>query len=152
MAAERRVRRVLLNLKRSHWKIGTETNNKSTSDHHENGDLRGRQGAGLISPALYWLVRPLEFSSMISSIGANLVALKSDVAAEKSKDRHLRDFRSCSIFDFFNTIRQQRPFPHRILWNGSSQLLVQQLKEVAYSFERLSIAIADIDHAIAFAL
>jgi hypothetical protein len=39
-----------------------------------------------------------------------------------------------------------------MLWNGSSQLLIQQLKEVAYSFERLSIAIADIDHAIAFAL
>src|SRR5947207_12454705 len=34
----------------------------------------------------------------------------------------------------------------------SSQLLVQQLKEVAYSFERLRIAIADIDDAIAFAL
>jgi hypothetical protein len=39
-----------------------------------------------------------------------------------------------------------------MLWNGSSQLLVQQLKEVAYSFERLRIAIADIDHAIAFSL
>ena len=49
-------------------------------------------------------------------------------------------------------LRQQRPFPHRMLWNGSSQLLVQQLKEVAYSFERLRIAIADIDHAIAFSL
>ena len=38
-----------------------------------------------------------------------------------------------------------------MLWNDS-ELLVQQLKEVAYSFERLRIAIADIDHAIAFAL
>jgi hypothetical protein len=47
---------------------------------------------------------------------------------------------------------QQRPFPYRMFWNGSSELLIQQLKEVAYSFERLSIAIADIDYAIAFAL
>src|SRR5437879_13889212 len=39
-----------------------------------------------------------------------------------------------------------------MLWNGFSQLLVQQVKEVAYSFERLRIAIADIDHAIAIAL
>src|SRR6185312_8974611 len=39
-----------------------------------------------------------------------------------------------------------------MLWNGSSELLVQQLKEVAYSFERLRIAIADIDHAIGIAL
>src|SRR6476646_10282328 len=39
-----------------------------------------------------------------------------------------------------------------MLWNGSSQLLVQQLKEVAYSFERLCITIADIDHTMAFAL
>jgi hypothetical protein len=38
------------------------------------------------------------------------MALKSGVAAEKSKDRHLRDFRSFSIFDFFNTIRQKRSF------------------------------------------
>ena len=36
--------------------------------------------------------------------------------------------------------------------DGSSELLVQQLKEVAYSFERLRIAIADIDHAIAIAI
>ena len=43
-------------------------------------------------------------------------------------------------------------FRPSMLQNGSSQLLVQQLKEVAYSFERLRIAIADIDHAIAFAL
>jgi hypothetical protein len=80
------------------------------------------------------------------------VALKSYTAAEKSKDQLSRDFSSRSIFDFCNNIRQQLPFPHRMLWNGSSQLLVQQLKEVAYSFERLSMAIADIDHAIAFAL
>ncbi len=32
-------------------------------------------------------------------------------------------------------------FAIRMLWNGSSELLVQQLKEVAYSFERLRIAI-----------
>jgi hypothetical protein len=43
-------------------------------------------------------------------------------------------------------------FRKRMLWNGSSELLVQQLKEVAYSFERLRIAIADIDHSIAIAL
>src|SRR6478735_11072850 len=49
-------------------------------------------------------------------------------------------------------MRQKQPFAHRMLWNGSSELVVQQLKEVAYSFERLRIAIADIDHAIAFAL
>ena len=65
----------------------------------------------------------------------------------------LRAIRYLSKPDIPTTaLRQQRPFPHRMLWNGSSQLLVQQLKEVAYSFERLRIAIADIDHAIAFAL
>src|SRR5262245_54835382 len=40
----------------------------------------------------------------------------------------------------------------RRLRNGSSELLVQQLKKVAYSFKRHPIAIAVIDYAIAFAL
>jgi hypothetical protein len=37
------------------------------------------------------------------------VALKSNGAAEKSKDRLSRDFQGCSIFDFCNKIRQKRP-------------------------------------------
>jgi hypothetical protein len=36
------------------------------------------------------------------------VALKSDAAAEKSKDQLWRDFQGCSIFDFCNNICQQR--------------------------------------------
>jgi hypothetical protein len=36
------------------------------------------------------------------------VALKSDAAAEKSKDRLSRDFWGCSIFDFYNNIGTNR--------------------------------------------
>jgi len=36
------------------------------------------------------------------------VALKSDAAAEKSKDRLSRDFLGCSIFDFCNNICQKQ--------------------------------------------
>jgi hypothetical protein len=38
----------------------------------------------------------------------SVVALKSDAAAEKSKDRLSRDFLGCSIFDFCNKIGHQR--------------------------------------------
>ncbi len=36
--------------------------------------------------------------------GTSVVALKSDAAAEKSKDRLSRDFWGCSIFDFCNNV------------------------------------------------
>jgi hypothetical protein len=36
------------------------------------------------------------------------VALKSDAAAERSKDRPSRDFWGCSIFDFCNNIGTKR--------------------------------------------
>jgi hypothetical protein len=36
------------------------------------------------------------------------VALKSDVTAEKTKNQLLRDFWSCSIFDFCNNIGTNR--------------------------------------------
>src|SRR6266852_5625324 len=36
----------------------------------------------------------------------SVVALKSDAAAEKSKDQLWRDFQGCSIFDFCNNICQ----------------------------------------------
>src|SRR5258707_1022039 len=39
----------------------------------------------------------------------SVVALKSDAAAEKSKDQLSRDFLGCSIFDFCNNICQKRP-------------------------------------------
>ena len=39
----------------------------------------------------------------------SVVALKSDAAAEKSKDQLSRDFPGRSIFDFCNNIRQNRP-------------------------------------------
>jgi hypothetical protein len=39
---------------------------------------------------------------------ASLVALKSEVAIEKSKYQLSRDFWCCSIFDFCNNIRPQR--------------------------------------------
>jgi hypothetical protein len=39
---------------------------------------------------------------------ASVVALKSDAAAEKSKDQLSRDFWGCSIFDFCNNISEQR--------------------------------------------
>ena len=38
----------------------------------------------------------------------SVVALKSDAAAEKSKDQLSRDFWGCSIFDFCNNICQNR--------------------------------------------
>jgi hypothetical protein len=41
----------------------------------------------------------------LTSIGA----LKSDAAAEKSKDQLSRDFSGCWIFDFCNNIRHKRP-------------------------------------------
>src|SRR5258705_10709667 len=37
-----------------------------------------------------------------------VVALKSDAAAEKSKDQLWRDFQGCSIFDFCNKIGTKR--------------------------------------------
>src|SRR5258707_9011541 len=39
--------------------------------------------------------------------GTSIVALKSDTAAEESKDQLSRDFLGRSIFDFCNNIRQQ---------------------------------------------
>jgi hypothetical protein len=39
---------------------------------------------------------------------ASVVALKSDAAAEKSKDQLSRDFWGCSIFDFCNNIGAKR--------------------------------------------
>jgi len=39
------------------------------------------------------------------------VALKSDTAADKSKDGFLRDFWGCSIFDFCNKIGTKRTWP-----------------------------------------
>jgi hypothetical protein len=41
----------------------------------------------------------------------SVVALKSNTAAEKSKDQLSRDFPGRSIFDFCNNIRQKRIFP-----------------------------------------
>src|SRR6266403_2215178 len=38
----------------------------------------------------------------------SVVALKSDAAAEKSKDQFSRDFLGCSIFDFCNNICHNR--------------------------------------------
>ena len=38
----------------------------------------------------------------------SVVALKSDAAAEKSKDQLLRYFQGCSIFDFCNKIGTKR--------------------------------------------
>jgi hypothetical protein len=37
-----------------------------------------------------------------------VVAMKSDAAAEKSKDQLWRDFQGCSIFDFCNKICHER--------------------------------------------
>src|SRR4249919_3017021 len=45
----------------------------------------------------------------------SVVALKSDAAAEKSKDRLSRDFWGCSIFDFCNNICHKRSFLSRSL-------------------------------------
>jgi hypothetical protein len=42
---------------------------------------------------------------------ASVVALKSDAAAEKSKDQLSRDFWGCSIFDFCNNICQEETSP-----------------------------------------
>ena len=39
-----------------------------------------------------------------------VAALKSDAAAEKSKDQLSRDFKGCTIFDFCNTIGAKRTF------------------------------------------
>src|SRR5260221_2997506 len=44
-------------------------------------------------------------------------------------------YRLAAAFD--STADPMMRFVHRMLWNGSSERLVQQLKEVAYSFERL---------------
>ena len=44
-------------------------------------------------------------------------ALQSVAAAQTTKNQHSRDFRGCSIFDFCNSIRQQRLFANRTLWN-----------------------------------
>ena len=40
--------------------------------------------------------------------GTSIVALKSDTAADESKDQLSRDFSGRSIFDFCNNIRQKR--------------------------------------------
>jgi hypothetical protein len=44
--------------------------------------------------------RPLALVSILQSLAA----------AEIANMRHLRDFRSTAISEFFNTIRQKRPF------------------------------------------
>jgi len=44
----------------------------------------------------------------------SVVALKSNAAAEKSKDRLSRDFYVCSIFDFCNNIGTKRPFAKKL--------------------------------------
>src|SRR5882762_9183738 len=40
----------------------------------------------------------------------SVAALKSNAAAERSKDQLRRDFSGCSIFDFCNNIGAKRPF------------------------------------------
>jgi hypothetical protein len=47
-----------------------------------------------------------------------VVALKSNAAAEKSKDQLSRDFQGCSIFDFCNNIRQKRAFKVLLIHTG----------------------------------
>src|SRR6267378_4238483 len=39
-----------------------------------------------------------------------VIAMKSDAAAEKSKDQLWRDFQGCSIFDFCNSIDPKRTY------------------------------------------
>jgi hypothetical protein len=78
------------------------------------------------------------------------VALKSDTAAERSKDQLSRVFWGCSIFDFCNNIGQKQtiPQPRANLPEMSTQLLGRQIHP---TFENDTYVVLPSPSEVAFA-
>jgi hypothetical protein len=64
------------------------------------------------------------------------LVLQSLAAAEITDVRHSRDFRSPAIFDFFNSIRQKRPFDRLYRIQGDRQAVKRSWKNGAGFFCR----------------